>query len=98
MIDISWKREEAMLALVTGATGKVGRRFVERFLQEERFAAGHLRALCHNRLLDAAPRLDVRRGDIARRNDVDAAMLHVTHVLHLATCKETPDDVIDVTV
>jgi len=87
-----------MLALVTGATGKVGRRFVERFLQEERFAAGRLRALCHNRLLDASERVEPVRGDISRRGDVEAAMQDVTHVLHLATCKETPDDAMDVAV
>ena len=29
---------------------------------------------------------------------VERAVAGVTHVLHLATCKETPDDVMDVTV
>ena len=38
------------------------------------------------------------RGSIAERADVARAAKGVTHVLHLATCKETPDDVIDVTV
>ena len=35
---------------------------------------------------------------MAERSDVARAVEGVTHVLHLATCKETPDDVIDVTV
>ena len=87
-----------MLALVTGATGKVGRHFIERFLDEERFSAARLRALCHNRMLDAHDRVDVVRGILPSRTDVEAAMQDVTHVLHLATCKETPDDVMDVTV
>jgi nucleoside-diphosphate-sugar epimerase len=87
-----------MLALVTGATGKVGRHFIERFLQEERFAEASVRALCHKRILDPAPRLQPVQGDITERRDIEAAMRHVTHVVHLATCKETPDDVMDVTV
>jgi UDP-glucose 4-epimerase len=87
-----------MLLLVTGATGKVGRHFIARFLSDDRFAAARVRALCHNRMLDAADRLEVVRGNIAVRGEVDAAMDGVTHVLHLATCKETPDDVMDVTV
>jgi nucleoside-diphosphate-sugar epimerase len=49
-------------------------------------------------MLEPAPRLEVVRGNMTRRGDVEAAMDGVTHVLHLATCKETPDDVIDVTV
>jgi nucleoside-diphosphate-sugar epimerase len=87
-----------MLVLVTGATGKVGRAFIERFLAEERFEAATLRALCHSRTLDAASRLETVHGSIANRGDVDRALDGVTHVLHLATCKETPADVIDVTV
>ena len=87
-----------MRVLVTGATGKVGRHFIERFLSEQRFAAASLRALCHNRLLEPADRLEVVRGSMAVRADVDAAMDGITHVLHLATCKETPDEVIDVTI
>jgi nucleoside-diphosphate-sugar epimerase len=87
-----------MLVLVTGATGKVGRHFIERFLSAPAFAASHVRALCHNRLLEPGARIEVTRGNIAVRDDVDAAMTGVTHVVHLATCKETPDDVMDVTV
>jgi nucleoside-diphosphate-sugar epimerase len=87
-----------MLVLVTGATGKVGGHFIERFLDEERFAAARIRALCHNRMVGRSDRVDAVRGDIADRDDVDAAMDGVTHVLHLATCKETPDAVMDVAV
>jgi len=87
-----------MLILVTGATGKVGRHFIARFLADERFASARVRALCHSRVIDASDRIEVTRGSIADRSTVEAAMDGVTHVLHLATCKETPDDVMDVTV
>jgi UDP-glucose 4-epimerase len=87
-----------MLVLVTGATGKVGRHFIKRFLADERFSSGGIRALCHNRVLDGSDRIEVARGSIADRKVVDTAMEGVTHVLHLATCKETPDEVMDVTV
>ena len=87
-----------MLILVTGATGKVGRHFIARFLADERFASARVRALCHNRVIDASDRIEVTRGSIADRAIVEAAMDGVTHVLHLATCKETQDDVMDVTV
>jgi UDP-glucose 4-epimerase len=84
--------------LITGATGKVGQAFLRRFLGEERWGAWRVRALCHQRMLPPQERVESVRGDIVHRADVEAAMQGVTHVLHLATCKETPDDVIDVTV
>ena len=87
-----------MLALVTGATGKVGRHFIGRFLSEERFSAARVRALCHNRALEESDRLEIVKGSIADRAAVDAAMRDATHVIHLATCKETPEDVMDVAV
>ncbi|MEI6431024.1 MAG: NAD(P)-dependent oxidoreductase, partial [bacterium] len=86
------------IILVTGATGKVGQAFLKRFLQDERFRDWKARALCHNRLLEATDRLEVVRGSIARREDVAMAMDGVTHVLHLATVKETPDEIMDVAV
>ena len=57
-----------------------------------------MRALCHNRKLDAAPRLEVVSGSIEHRTVVDEAMKDVSHVLHLATCKETPEAIMDVAV
>ncbi|HTO81767.1 MAG TPA: NAD(P)-dependent oxidoreductase [Methylomirabilota bacterium] len=86
------------LILVTGATGKVGQVFLKRLLADPAHAADRVRALCHNRVLPAAERVEVARGSIAERAVVEGAMTGVTHVLHLATCKETPDDVMDVTV
>ena len=84
--------------LVTGATGKVGRNFIERILNSAEYGSVRVRALCHNRSLTTQDRLDVVHGNIADRDSVRRAMDGITHVLHCATCKETPDDVIDVTV
>jgi nucleoside-diphosphate-sugar epimerase len=87
-----------MLILVTGATGKVGRTLIARLLEDPRFAGARVRALCHNRTFDAHDRVEIARGTIADRAVVDAALEGVTHVIHLATCKEIPADVMDVTV
>jgi UDP-glucose 4-epimerase len=83
--------------LVTGATGKVGQAFIRRALAAPR-AGLMIRALCHRRTLAPAPGLEVVRGSVADRAVVVAAMEGVTHVLHLATCKETPDAIMDVAV
>lgn len=88
----------APLVLVTGATGKVGRHFCESLLASPAHSGWRLRALCHNRTLPASPRVESVRGSIADRSVVDRALQGVTHVVHLATCKETPEDVMDVTV
>ncbi len=82
--------------LVTGAAGKVGSHFISRILRTDPGAV--IRALCHNRLLHPEERLEIIRGSISDRAAVQAAMQGVTHVLHCATCKETPDHVMDVTV
>ena len=57
-----------------------------------------IRALCHNRLLEPHDRLEIVSGSISDREVVRAAMKGITHVVHCATCKETEDSVIDVTV
>lgn len=84
--------------LITGAAGKVGQQFLTRFLSDATFDDWMIRALCNNRMLEATDRLDVVKGSIAERDVVRNAMADVTHVLHLATCKETPEAVMDVTV
>lgn len=86
------------LLLVTGAAGKVGQAFINRLLGDPAFGRFRVRALCHRRTLPAAPRLEVVQGSMQERADVKRAMAGVTHVLHLATSKETPDDVMDVAV
>lgn len=85
-----------MRVLVTGATGKVGRTLIARLQQEQPDLA--IRALCHNRTLPESETLSVVRGSISDREICHAALEGVTHVVHLATCKETPQDVMDVTV
>ncbi|PWK69942.1 NAD(P)-dependent oxidoreductase [Aminobacter sp. AP02] len=87
-----------MLILVTGATGKVGRHFIAGLLDDPRFSDTRIRALCHNRLYEETDRVEVLRGSIAERDVVAKAIAGVTHVVHLATCKETPAEVMDVTV
>jgi UDP-glucose 4-epimerase len=91
-------RRKSMLILVTGATGKVGRHFIARLLDDPRFSKARIRALCHNRLHDETDRVEVVRGSVADRHVAVAALAGATHVVHLATCKETPDDIIDVAI
>jgi nucleoside-diphosphate-sugar epimerase len=87
-----------MLILVTGATGKVGRNLIARLLEDPRLSGARMRALCHNRTCEQHDRVEIVHGTIADRAVVDDALAGVTHVVHLATCKETPLDVMDVTV
>ena len=84
--------------LVTGATGKVGQAFIRHALNARRGEDFVIRALCHQRQLTPGPQLEVVRGSINDRATVIAAMAGVTHVLHLATCKETPEAIMDVAV
>ncbi|MCB0191403.1 MAG: NAD(P)-dependent oxidoreductase [Anaerolineae bacterium] len=83
---------------VTGATGKVGQVFIRRLLADTRFDDFIIRALCYNRLLEPHTRLEIVRGSIEDRAVVEEAMQDVTHVLHLATSKETPETIMDVAV
>lgn len=84
-----------MKILVTGATGKVGSRMLQLMRSDPRFKNASFRALCHNRSVDG---VEIVRGTIADRACVKQALEGVSHVVHLATCKETPEDVMDVAV
>jgi nucleoside-diphosphate-sugar epimerase len=84
--------------LVTGATGKVGSTCIAALLADPARTDWKIRALCHHRSLPTSDRLDVVKGSIADREVCRTAMAGITHVLHLATCKEIPEDVMDVTV
>ncbi len=86
------------LVLVTGATGKVGQTFIRRVMNDPTLDDITIRALCHNRTVPAGPRVEVIQGSISDPGTVDRAMEGVTHVVHLATVKETPDLVMDVTI
>lgn len=88
----------AKLILVTGATGKVGTVFIERLLADPKFDSFTIRALCHNRELALHDRTQNVHGSIEYRDDVEKAMKDVTHVVHLATVKETPEKIMDVAV
>lgn len=87
-----------MLLLVTGATGKVGTNLIRRILDDPAKGGIRIRALCHNRVPPAEDRLEIVHGNISQRDDVEAALDGITHVIHLATCKELPEIVMDVTV
>jgi UDP-glucose 4-epimerase len=89
---------ETKRILVTGATGKVGQTFIKRLLESPDHGDFVVRALCHNRVLDSRDRLEIMRGALQERDTVERAMQGVTHVLHLATTKETPDTWIDVSI
>lgn len=89
---------ETKRILVTGATGKVGQAFIDRLLTDARFDHFVVRALCHRRTLAEQPRLEVVRGSLEDRAVAEAALGGVTHVLHLATPKETPESIMDVAV
>lgn len=84
--------------LITGATGKVGQAFLKRFFDDPRFADFQVRALLHSRSLPERDRLESLHGSISDQETVSRALEDVTHVLHLATCKETPQDIMDVAV
>ena len=84
--------------LVTGATGKVGRVFIDRLLMDSRFDSFTVRALCHNRELAPHERIENVHGSIEHRDVVEKIMDGVTHVIHLATVKETPEQIMDVAV
>jgi UDP-glucose 4-epimerase len=84
--------------LVTGATGKVGSHFVRHVLHSEDHRDVTIRALCHNRMPEPQDPMEIVKGNISDRDVVRTAMDGITHVVHCATCKETPDDVMDVAV
>ncbi len=88
-----------MHLLVTGASGKLGRRVIARLLREPLSTNMRITALTHSRQLDISDeRLTERRGNIADRSFVEDVMRDITHVVHMATCKEMPELVMDVTV
>lgn len=87
-----------MKILITGATGKVGKAFLAAFLDNQRYASAKVVALCHNRKIEAGERVEVITGSLSDPEAVAHAMDGVTHVLHMAAVKESPDLVIDVAI
>ncbi len=87
-----------MKLLVTGATGKVGQHVMSALGGHPVLQGAEVVALCHNRTVPETDRVRVVRGSIADPDTVATAMDGVTHVLHLAAVKESPDLAIDVSV
>ena len=85
-----------MKILVTGATGKVGQALLAAL--PDAYPHATVRALVHSRDLPAGSGLTTVKGSLADQTVAEEAVHDCTHVVHLATCKETPDDVMDVTV
>ena len=83
---------------MTGAAGKVGQAFIRHFPRHPQFESFVVRALCHNRVVDAAR---ASRSCAARSSTAKWSTRPwpaSTHVLHLATCKETPEAIMDVAI
>jgi nucleoside-diphosphate-sugar epimerase len=87
-----------MKLLLTGATGKVGRNFLHTFLGLSSHGHVQVVALCHNRTLPPSERVEVVSGSLSDPDAVRRAMRDVTHVLHMAAVKESPDLAMDVAV
>lgn len=87
-----------MRLLLTGVTGKVGQNFLPTFLEADRFRDWSVVAVCNNRTIPETDRVSVISGSLGDRETVDAAMDGVTHVLHMAAVKESPDLCMDVSV
>lgn len=69
--------------LVTGATGFLGRHLVEQLRVKE--GASRLRLLCRGASpWDSVREIEVIRGDVTRREDVDRALESATEIYHLA--------------
>jgi nucleoside-diphosphate-sugar epimerase len=92
------KKTKVRRILVTGASGKVGQHFIQRIVNSPEHQDVVVRVFVHQRKLETGRDLEVVEGSISERVAVREAMRGVTHVLHLATCKETPEDIIDVTI
>jgi UDP-glucose 4-epimerase len=84
--------------LITGATGKVGQKVIDHIFSDSIFDDFIVRALLHKRKLEEHDRLEMIHGSIQDEETVNQAMEGVTHVLHLATVKEIPSLIMDVTV
>lgn len=87
-----------MRLLLTGVTGKVGQNFLPAFLAAEKFRDWDVVALCNNRTIPESDRVSVVRGSLSNRDTIEDAIEGVTHILHMAAVKESPDLCIDVSV
>ncbi|MBL1421597.1 MAG: NAD(P)-dependent oxidoreductase [Alphaproteobacteria bacterium] len=87
-----------MKLLLTGGTGKVGQEFLQKFLAEDSFSDCEIVALCHNRVVAPHDRIKIIRGSISEEHIALQALAGITHVVHMAAVKESPDIAMDVSV
>ncbi|MEO6013698.1 MAG: NAD(P)-dependent oxidoreductase [Devosia sp.] len=87
-----------MRLLITGATGKVGTALIDQITAKPELGDVRIVALCHNRSTPPHPRIEVVHGSIADPEIIERAMKDVTHIVHLATVKESASSVIDVSI
>ena len=87
-----------MRLLLTGVTGKVGQNFLPAFLDAKKFRDWDVVAVCNNRLIPETSRVCVVKGSLGDAATVEEAMADVTHVVHMAAVKESPDLCMDVAV
>lgn len=87
-----------MKLLITGATGKVGQNLLPKLLASRTSGDFEVVALCNNRTIEANEQVKVVQGSLSNHATIRAAMAGVTHVLHMAAVKESPDLVIDVAI
>ncbi len=87
-----------MKLLVTGATGKVGQNFLADFIGRKEHKNCSIVALCNNRVIPETDRISVVQGSLSDPAIIRQALDGVTHVLHMAAVKESPDMVIDVAI
>lgn len=79
-----------MRLLVTGITGKVGTNFLPAFLASPKFEGWQIRAVCNERTIDH-PQVEVVKCSLSDGRAIRDAMAGTTHVLHMASVKESPD-------
>ena len=90
--------KDKSVILITGATGKVGQNLIRVISSNKNWGDSRLKVLCHNRKIDENKRINVVNGSIVDHDTVKNAMEGVTHVVHLATCKENQADIMDISV
>jgi UDP-glucose 4-epimerase len=87
-----------MKLLVTGAAGKVGRNLLKALGDGVRFRDWSVVVLAHSRDPEGPEGMEVVRGSLSDPEAVRRAMAGVTHVVHLAAVKESPELAMDVAV
>lgn len=87
-----------MRLLLTGVTGKVGQNFLPAFLESDEFREWDAVAICNNRMIPDNGRVKVVKGSLAEKATIERAIDGVTHVLHMAAVKESPDLCMDVSI